>query len=129
MAHRDPGLAAIASFFVWGLGHIYHGRFWAGFTLSLLQAFIILVTFALPGLALGIAEPPAWLPAAWLLGALFYIPTWIAQVVAAYRSAEAANLAEMEQAEERRRQDAELARIAAALRQGGTPPPQAGKPT
>ncbi|MEW6048377.1 MAG: hypothetical protein AB1609_18190 [Bacillota bacterium] len=120
MMRRDPGLAAIASFFVWGLGHTYHGRFWVGFGLALLQAFLVWTMLAAPGFLLGLAETPSWSPAVWLLGILFYIPVWIAQVVAAFRSTEAANRADEDRVKERRRQDAELARLAAELRRGGT---------
>lgn len=126
MPRRDPGLAAVASFFVWGLGHIYHGRFWAGFCLCLLQGLLIGILVLAPLLFAGLpfsraSEQAKYAGSAavitiWGLSPLIYLTVWIWQVVAAYRSTELAIRTDDEMAEEVRRREVELARLAAELR-------------
>ncbi len=127
---RDPGLAAVLSFFAWGLGYIYLGRFWAGFALVVLEAlFVGLAWFGATTVGLFPLIRPylsvqdaAWAEAAagWLLVACLVLSAaiWVAQVVGAYRAA----VAENERAEWlldlQRRQDAEIARLRAATRRG-----------
>ncbi|NLG69839.1 MAG: hypothetical protein GX496_09845 [Firmicutes bacterium] len=125
---RDPGLAAVLSFFAWGLGYIYLGRFWAGFALVALEALFVGVTWfsaATAGLLPLIrpylsAQDAAWAEeaAGWFLVACLVLSAaiWVAQVVGAYRAAVAENERGEWLLDLQRRQEAEIARLQAAMR-------------
>ncbi len=55
---KDPGLAAVLSFFVTGLGQIYNGEIGKGIALMLVQAFNFVLIFFLIGL---FTFPVVWL--------------------------------------------------------------------
>lgn len=55
---RDPGIAAVLSFFVTGLGQIYNGQIGKGILLMCLQVVNLLLCFVLIGL---ITFPLMWI--------------------------------------------------------------------
>ena len=55
---RDPGIAAVLSFFVTGLGQIYNGQIGKGILLMVLQVVNLLLCFVLIGL---LTFPLTWI--------------------------------------------------------------------
>lgn len=72
MTHKNPGLAAVLSFFITGLGQIYNGQIGKGIVCAL-------VYFACWGLT------------AIVIGWVFLLPLWIWGIFDAYRTAEGLN--------------------------------------
>ncbi len=73
MKVKSPGLAAVLSFFVTGLGHVYNGQIAKGLVLFVLACLFV---FVLGPIVVG-----------WLL----FVPLWIYAIYDAYRSAERIN--------------------------------------
>jgi TM2 domain-containing membrane protein YozV len=73
---KNPGLAAVASFFWGGLGQIYNGQIAKGIALMLVQAINVVLMFV-------------------LIGFLTYFVTWVYAVYDAYNTAEKINRAEI----------------------------------
>lgn len=71
---KNPGLAAVASFFFSGLGQIYNGEILKGVLLMVIQVFNVLLMFV-------------------LVGFLTYPLVWVYGIWDAYKSAEKFNLA------------------------------------
>lgn len=71
---KSPGLAAVLSFFVPGLGQIYDGRIAKGLVLFVLG----------PLFFLGVL---GWV----VVGVFLYVPLWIYAIYDAYRTAERIN--------------------------------------
>jgi TM2 domain-containing membrane protein YozV len=71
-AEKNPGIAAVASFFWGGLGQIYNGQIAKGIGLMLLQAINVLLMFV-------------------LIGFLTYFITWVYAIYDAYNTAEKIN--------------------------------------
>ncbi|NMC13584.1 MAG: hypothetical protein GYA34_11975 [Chloroflexi bacterium] len=62
MIQKDPGIAAVLSFFVTGLGQIYNGQIAKGLIFMLIQAINVLLIFALVGF---ITVPLFWIFGIW----------------------------------------------------------------
>lgn len=124
MLRRDPGLAAVASFLVWGLGHIYAGRFVQGFLLFFAQAILVLLVWLAPAIVALVERdltPAARLQDAvvvWVIAGAIYLGTWIWQVQAAYTAVERAALEAEEAARREHEQREQLAKLAEAIRKG-----------
>jgi len=74
---KNPGFAAVASFFFAGLGQIYNGNILKGFILIVVQVFNVLLICSLIGLIFGI---------------ILYPIVWAYGIYDAYKSAEKYNI-------------------------------------
>lgn len=54
MLNRNPGVAAVLSFFVAGLGQIYNGQIWKGLLIMGVQAVNLLLTTVIIGFITGL---------------------------------------------------------------------------
>lgn len=73
---KNPGLAAVGSFFFTGLGQIYNGQIWKGIGLIILQSVNILLMFV-------------------LIGFLTYFIVWVYGIYDAYSVAKRINAGEI----------------------------------
>ena len=122
MIRRDPGIAAMAAFLIWGLGHIYAGRFVQGFLLFFAQAVLVALVWLAP-VVVALVErdlpPSTRLQDAviiWVVAGAIYLGVWIWQVRAAYAAVEQVIREAEETARREREQQEQLARLAEAIR-------------
>ena len=81
---KNPGLAAVLSFFVIGLGQIYNGHI--GYGLLMLVTYYLIAIFAWASIIAGFSDPTgSWIGV--VLGLVMLI-IWISGIVSAYKDAD-----------------------------------------